>query len=121
MLPDKLSTSPGTVNVVLLSQEGCPFCAVVRKNYLEPLAARRLERIQVAEVELGNRRILRDFAGREKTHEEFGRTYEVRFAPTVMFLGPRGEELAGRIVGLSRDYFGAYLEAAITSALAAGP
>lgn len=121
MLPDKLSTAPGTVNVVLFSQEGCPFCAVVRRHYLEPLAAERRPRVQVSEVELGNRRVLLDFAGKQKTHEAFGRAYEVRFAPTVMFLGPKGEELAERIVGLSQDYFGAYLDASIDAALAAGP
>jgi thioredoxin-related protein len=121
MLPDRLSTTPGTVNVVLFSQEGCPFCAIVRRHYLEPLAAERRARIQVCEVELGNQRILRDFAGRTTSHDAFARTYDVRFAPTVTFLGANGVELAGRIVGLSQDYFGAYLETAIASALAAGP
>ena len=121
MLPDRLSIAPGTVNVVLFSQEGCPFCAVVRRHYLEPLAAERRARVQVCEVELGSRRVLVDFAGREKTHEEFGRAYGVRFAPTVIFLGPKGEELAKRIIGLSQDYFGAYLESAIGAALAARP
>jgi thioredoxin-related protein len=121
MLPDTLLVTPGVVNVVLFSQEGCPFCAVVRKHYLKPLAAERRPRIQVSEVELRTHRTLRDFEGDRRTHEEFAQRYGVRFAPTMMFLGPKGEELAKRIVGLSQDYFGAYLDSSITSALAVRP
>lgn len=120
MLPDRLSQAAGMVNVVLFSQPGCPFCDIVRRHYLEPLEARRRPRLQVSEVELNSVRTLVDFSGRQTTHEAFRRAHGVRFAPTVVFLGPTGKELAERIVGLSQDYFGAYLESAIESALAAG-
>jgi len=120
VLSDTLLSTAGTVNVVLVSQEGCPFCTIVRRHYLKPLAAEGRGRIQVAEVELGSRRRLLGFRSEKITHAEFGKAYGVQFAPTVMFLGPKGEELTKRIVGFSQDYFGAYLEAAIDSALAAG-
>ena len=46
----------------------------------------------------------------------FARECKARFAPTVMFFGPTGEVLAEPIVGLSRDFFGAYLEQRIQMA-----
>lgn len=118
-LPDQLGLSPGAVTTVLFSQVGCAFCAIVREHYLQPLAAAKPARIRVAEVELGSRRKLVNWQKQLVTHADFARSYDVRFAPTVMFLDARGRELSARIVGLSEDYFGAYLEAGIAAALAA--
>ena len=44
------------------------------------------------------------------TEAEFARERGAKFAPTVMFFGTAGESLAPTIVGLSRDFFGAYLD-----------
>ncbi|MEP7246463.1 MAG: thioredoxin fold domain-containing protein [Gammaproteobacteria bacterium] len=115
-LPSRLSREAGTVNIVLVSQAGCPFCRIVRENYLIPLVATRLPEVQVAEVELANPGVMQGWSGEATTQAGFARHYEVRFAPTVLFLDGGGKEIADRIVGLSNDYFGAYLEAAIVKA-----
>jgi hypothetical protein len=116
VLPDELDRAPGTVNVILLSREGCPYCHIVRRNYLQPLAAQQRDGIRVVEIRMDSERSLRDFSGRTTTHGQFARAHGARFAPTVLFLGSDGRELAGRIVGLSEDFFGAYLEAALQAA-----
>ena len=118
-LPDALGRTAGTLTVLLFSQEGCVFCAVARENYLRPLAATKPAGVTIAEVELGQPRILLDWRGARRTHAEFARTHGVRFAPTVMFFDPQGRELAPAIVGLSHDFFGAYLDARIAAARAA--
>ena len=123
-LPDVLGRRPGTLTVVLFSQEGCAFCAVARDHYLRPLAATEPAGVAIAEVELGRTRTLIDWQGARRTHAEFAQRHRVRFAPTVMFFDPQGRELAPAIVGLSHDFFGAYLDAGIQAgqnALRAAP
>ena len=118
-LPDALGRATSTLTVVLFSQEGCAYCATAREHYLRPLAATRPTGLVIAEVELGRPRVLLDWRGKRRTHAAFARAVGVRFAPTVMFFDPQGRELAPAIVGLSHDFFGAYLDARITSAQAA--
>lgn len=117
LLPDVLGLQPGTVNVVLFSQSGCEFCVEVREHYLKPLLATHPRRVVVAEVELDGTRRLRDWSRNELTQADFARAHHVRFAPTLMFFGARGQTLAEPIVGMSRDYFGAYLDDRIATAL----
>jgi len=118
-LPDALGRKAGIVTVTLFSQEGCAFCVVARDHYLRPLAATRPAGVVIAEVELGRTRTLLDWQGARRTHAEFARSLGVRFAPTVMFFDAQGRELAPAIVGLSHDFFGAYLDARISTAQAA--
>lgn len=115
-LSDALGRRAGELTVLLFSQDGCVYCAVARTNYLRPLAESRTPDLMVAEVELGSSRTLTDWRGERRTHAEFARAHKVRFAPTVMFLDLQGRELAPAIVGLSHDFFGAYLEARIATA-----
>ena len=119
LLPDVLGLQPGTVNVVLFSQSGCEFCVEVREHYLKPLIATRPRRIVVAEVELDGTRRLRDWSRSELSQADFARANHARFAPTLMFFGARGQTLAEPIVGMSRDFFGAYLDERIAAALQA--
>lgn len=118
-LPDVLGRRAGVLTVLLFSQDGCPYCAIARTNYLRPLAESRPSGLVIAEVELGSRRMLADWNGAQRTHAEFARAHNVRLAPTVMFLDAQGRELAPAIVGLSHDFFGAYLDARIATARSA--
>ncbi len=118
-LPYVLSAEPRRVNVVLFSQPDCEFCAEERENYLKPLSAQRRRDLSVAEVELDASTKMRDWRGRLVTQGEFARTSGARFAPTVMFFDAAGRPLADPIVGLSRDFFGVYLEQRISAALRA--
>jgi hypothetical protein len=118
LLPLELGRQPGTVTVLLFSQEGCSFCNTAREHYLRPMAATRPGRLVFAEVELGGRRTLLDWKGQSVSEADFARAHRAKFAPTVMFLDARGRELAPAIVGLSHDFFGAYLDARIATALA---
>jgi thioredoxin-related protein len=118
-LPDLLSTRGRRVNVVLFSQPGCEFCAEERQNYLRPLAALGREDLTVCEVELNAARKMRGWQGQAVTQGEFAKASGARFAPTVMFFDTSGRSVADPIVGLSRDFFGLYLDQRIAIALRA--
>ena len=118
-LPDLLSSDGRLVNVVLYSQRDCEFCAEEREHYLKPLASLRRSDLNIAEVELDATKKMRDWGGRSVTHGEFAKASGARFAPTVMFFNGKGRQIADPIVGLSRDFFGSYLEQRIATALRA--
>lgn len=118
-LPGRLETRPGGIAVVLFSQADCEFCAEMREHYLRPLLAERRAGVTVAESRVDADFPLSDWSGRQTTQRLFAIAQGVRFAPTVMFFDASGHSLAPPIVGLSRDYFGVYLEQRISTALAA--
>ena len=107
----------GNPLLVLVSLEGCPFCRVARENYLEPLRAQGTPWVQVdMHVSTG----LLDFDGKASTHEQLVRAWQVKTAPTVLFFGREGRELAPRLVGGSlSDFYGAYLDERLAQARAA--
>jgi hypothetical protein len=95
--------------VVLASLDGCPFCKMARDSYLAPL---RLEAGQpVVQIDMGSRQPVRDFGGTPSTHDALLRDWRVGVAPTVLFFGPGGREVAPRLAGASiPDFYGAYLD-----------
>ena len=93
--------------VVMVSLDGCAYCKLVRESYLAPL---RAEGQPVVQIELAQPFALIDAAGRPSTHAQVVRSLRVRVAPTVLFLGRGGVEVAARLVGVANaDFYGAYL------------
>jgi hypothetical protein len=103
----------GRVLVALASIDGCPYCRIVRDHYLAPL---RAQGQPVVQLELGKALPLTDFAGAPSTHARVVQALRVRSAPTVLFFGKGGLEAAPRLVGLSPDFYGAYLEERLQAA-----
>ena len=94
--------------VVMVSLHGCAFCKVVRENYLQPLRATGL---QVVQVEMRDNRALTDFDGASLTHDTWVRKQGIKLAPTVLFFGAQGLEVATRLKGAYLpDFYGAYLD-----------
>jgi thioredoxin-related protein len=101
--------------VVMVSLEGCPFCKTVRANYLAPMHARG--ELRAVQVDMGSSAMTRDFAGTSVTHAELIRRWGVKVAPTVLFFGPQGTEIADRMVGAYvADFYGAYLDERLAQA-----
>lgn len=95
--------------VVMVSLDGCAYCRIVRDHYLAPM--HQQQGLPVVQVDMRSRRLFKDVDGRSIVHDEFVRARRVTVAPTVLFLGPQGEELAERLVGGSiPDFYGAYLD-----------
>lgn len=102
--------------VLLISLPGCPFCELVRRNYLLP--AQRDGSLQAWQLNISDRVTpLAGFDGKWTTAAAQVAAWKAGFTPTVLFLGPAGQELAERLVGLaSTDFYGAYLEERLAQA-----
>lgn len=94
--------------VVMVSLEGCPFCRVVREHHLLPL---RQEGQPIVQVDMRSDARVLDFAGQSRTHDGLVKAWKVHVAPTLLFFGRGGGEIAPRLQGASiPDFYGAYLE-----------
>lgn len=109
-----LALRNGQPLVVLASTDGCAWCKVVRDNYLAPL--RRDHGLQAVQLDLGSRAGLVDFSGGASTHDELLRRWRVQVAPTLLFFGRDGREVAPRLVGVAPDFYGAYLDQRLATA-----
>ena len=116
-LPDELALAlaAGSPLVVMASLEGCPFCKIVRESYLAPM--RQEQRLPVVQVDMRSQRSVKNFSGMATTHEALIAAWRIEIAPTVLFLGRQGIEVAQRLVGgYIPDFYGAYLEQRLESA-----
>lgn len=103
--------------VVMVSLEGCPFCKIARNNYLAPMHEQ--EGLHVAQVDMRSRTRVLDFSGKAVTHDDLVRLWKIRIAPTVLFFGRDGAEVAERLVGgYIPDFYGAYLDQRLAQARA---
>jgi hypothetical protein len=94
--------------VVMASLDGCPFCRIVRDTQLAPLQRQGLP---VVQLDMGSAQPVRGFDGTASTHERLLREWKVGVAPTVLFFGRDGREVADRLAGASiPDFYGAYLD-----------
>ena len=101
--------------VVMVSLDGCAYCRTVRDHHLVPL--RRHGGLPVVQVDMRSARPVVDADGQERTHAQLVRAWRVDAAPTLLFLGHAGRELAPRLRGMSSaDFYGAYLDARIDTA-----
>lgn len=101
--------------VVMVSLEGCPFCKIVRENYLGPMRERG--ELTVVQVDMRSKQQITDLRGNSMTHDELVRAWGVKVAPTLLFFGRSGTEVAERLVGGSiPDFYGAYLEERLVTA-----
>ena len=110
-LVDELRAALGKGNplVVMVSLEGCVFCKAVRGSHLVPL--REQQGTDVVQVDMRTAQLTRDFKGAVATHEQMVQSWGVRVAPTVLFFGPGGVEVAERLTGgYIPDFYGAYLD-----------
>jgi thioredoxin-related protein len=100
--------------VVMVSLHGCPFCKVVRENYLMPL---QREGLPVVQLNMRSTQAITDFDGSAQTQDALIRKWGVQLAPTVLFFGPQGKEVASRLKGAYlADFYGAYLDEQLAQA-----
>lgn len=110
-LPDELALAlaAGSPLVVMVSLDGCPFCKIVRESYLAPM--RQEQHLPVVQVDMRSQRSVKNFNGSPTTHAALIAAWRIEIAPTVLFQGRQGVEVAQRLVGgYIPDFYGAYLE-----------
>lgn len=108
----------GSPLVVLVSLDGCNLCKLAREHYLGPM--RLQNKLPVVQVNMHSSAMLQDFKGIALSHDQMVRAWQVRIAPSVLFFGAGGVELAPRLTGIgSVDYYGAHLDQRLHQARAA--
>jgi thioredoxin-related protein len=98
----------------------CPYCRELEASYLRPMliSGDYDDRVVIRAVDLDEQAFLRDFQGSEVTPRALADRYRIRVTPTMVLLGPSGEELTDRLVGVGIvDFFGADIDAAIGRAI----
>ena len=100
--------------VVMVSLEGCVFCRAVRESHLVPMHGQ--EGLAVVQVDMRSQQLTRDFSGRQMTHDERVRAWNVKVTPTLLFIGQDGAEVAERLSGYSPDFYSFYLAERLTQA-----
>jgi len=102
--------------VILFSLPGCPFCQVVRQNYLLPLLQETSakKRPIVREADMTATKKITGIDGTPTTQSAFAKSLHIKVAPTVVFLDGSGEQLAAPIIGGdTAGFYNAYLERAL--------
>lgn len=105
--------------VVFVSQQGCQYCAALRKQVLFPMirAGELADVAIVREVSLDAGFTLADFDGGDIEGRNFADRYAAAITPTMLFLDGEGVEIADKMVGISNiEFYGFYLHRSIESA-----
>lgn len=102
--------------VLLVSLPGCPYCELVRRNYLLP--ARKESGVQAWQLNVADASTpLLGFDDRPTTAAAQTKAWKATFTPTVLFFGPHGQTLAEPLVGAAiPDFYGAYLDERLAQA-----
>lgn len=110
-LPEALTLAlkSGNPLVILASLDGCPFCKIARENYLQPLQTNPTPFI--VQLNLRSQQTVVGFDGISYSHDQWLKSWGIKVAPTVLFVGLSGKEIAERLVGgYLPDFYGAYLD-----------
>ena len=109
------ANAKGTPLVLLASLPGCPYCELVRRNYLLPMRAEGLHAWQINVTD--RKQAIAGFFGESTTGAALAARWKATFTPTVLFFDAQGTELAERLVGVaSPDFYGSYLDEAVLAA-----
>lgn len=111
----------GVPILLMFSADHCPYCEVVKEDYLKPMlrSGDYAGRVLIRRIELDTFEKVRDFNGEEIYRDDLSQRYGVWVTPTLVYLDHRGVELAEKMVGLTTpDYYGGYIDLAIDQARA---
>lgn len=114
-----LARARGIPLLIMFSLDDCPYCMVVREEFLDPMQLSGDYRNKVL------MRILKmdgdfvtDFDGRRVPVDDLAVRYGASVAPTVILLDHHGQMLTKRLLGITTpDFYGGYLDAAIDKSL----
>jgi thiol-disulfide isomerase/thioredoxin len=110
----QLAARAGQPLVLFFTLPDCRYCHTVRHSYLATLPG---SAYVIREIEVSGSRAVTALDGASVTHAALAKRFGVQFAPTVLFVGPAGEELAPPLKGGdTAGMYGAYLDARFATA-----
>lgn len=100
--------------IVMVSLAGCPYCRMARNSYLGPM---QKQGFPIVQVDMRSNQQVKALNGQFQTHDQLVKQWRVSVAPTLLFIGPQGNEIVDRMEGgFLPDFYGAYLDERITAA-----
>ena len=112
----------GVPVLLAVTRVDCEYCAALKREILEPmrLSGDAPGRVLIREVDVDSRQAVTGFDGARASGWSIADGYGALFTPTVLIVGPTGEELVERIIGLNTpEMYGWYLDRAISEATVA--
>lgn len=96
------------VLIVMASLQGCAYCRIARASHLVPMQKAGQAIVQ---VDMRSSAMTTDFSGESISHDALIRKWNITVAPTLLFFGKKGVEVADRMEGAYLpDFYGPYLE-----------
>ena len=117
----RLAASSGIPLMLVVTREDCGYCELLRRSVLEPmlLSGEYENRVVMREVPIDGAADLVAFDGRPVSPFAVADRYDAFLTPVVLLVGPDGEELHERLLGISNeDFYLYYLDLAIERATA---
>ena len=104
--------------VLLFWSPTCRYCAVVERDFLEPVAHDpKFRHVIFRRVNIDSRKMLVDFAGRTTTEARFAKRFHITLVPDIKFFNGQGRKIAPEMLGLSTpSFYGSYLDSALRRA-----
>jgi thioredoxin-related protein len=114
-----LAAQAGIPIILLFSLADCAYCEEVRRSHLTPMSRAQSPKAIIRQIDIKSAQPLIGFDGATITHAAFAKSAKVSFAPVVAFYAGNGETAAEPLNGaLLPDFYGSYLENALTAATA---
>jgi thioredoxin-related protein len=87
---------------------------MARDSYLGPM---QKQGFPIVQVDMRSNLQVKGFTGQIQTHDQLIKQWRVSIAPTLLFFGPKGQELVDRMEGgYLPDFYGTYLDERIAMA-----
>ena len=111
----RLAANANQPLVLMVSLPGCPWCELLRRNYLLPMATEGLPAYEFMINERSQK--LQNFKSQSTTPAAFSTALKVTNTPTLLFFNREGQEIAPRIEGVaSADFIGAVIDEHLATA-----
>lgn len=108
--------------MLVFTREECDFCELLKSAVVKPmiLSGEYEDRAIIREVMIDNGPDVVDFQGRTVSPFSVADGFDALLTPTVVIVGPEGEELARRLVGINNvDMYLWYVDKSLAEGAAA--
>jgi thioredoxin-related protein len=105
--------------LLLIHTQGCTYCHYVIEDHLQPmiLSGKYTNRALIRQLAADDALEIVDAAGQPISAKAFARSLNVRFYPTIVFIGADGQVSGERLIGVANiDLYGTQLEYALQRA-----
>jgi thioredoxin-related protein len=120
LLQDAEALGNDRVLVVMLSQQDCSYCQLIRHDFLEPMHRGGFyqKKALFRELKTDSNELVTDFDGTQISPASFARRYKATLIPTLIFLNHTGKVMVPNSVGISTpEFYGYYLDQSIDDAI----